>query len=333
MKFFDYHASHRHQNFTNKIYYLSVNMNRSVFSHSGLQMFVCSLILFLTFWTTPAGAGGYSHRHGDTVIGTVGSYEVKPGESLIEIARKFDLGYNEITEANPGLDPFVPGAGVKAIIPSEWILPDTKSHNGIVIDLSEMRLYYFPTHGDVRSVMTFPIGIGSQGHDTPVGEFSVVEKIVKPAWHVPESIREERPELPAVVPPGPNNPLGSHALRLSLGSVLIHGTNRPYAVGRRASHGCLRLYPEDIPKLFSAVPNGVKVTIVRQPVKVGERGGRVFVEVHKDEDGNGGKRLKKGIFDDAVKLLAKRGLLSRVSTKKLYMALAEQRGIPADVTE
>ncbi len=293
----------------------------------------CSLIIFLTLWATSAGAGTYAFRNGDTVIGAAGSYKVKPGESLIEIARKFDLGYNEITEANPELDAFVPGTGVKVVLPSEWILPDTKSNNGIVINLAEMRLYYFPARGNVRSVMTFPIGIGSQGHNTPVGEFSVVEKIVKPAWHVPESIREERPELPAVVPPGPDNPLGSHALRLSLGSILIHGTNRPYAVGRKASHGCLRLYPEDIPGLFSAVPNGVKVTIVRQPVKVGERGGRVFVEVHKDEDGSNGKRLEQGIFDEVVKLLAEKGLLSRVSTEKLYMALAGPRGIPVDVTE
>ncbi len=308
-------------------------MKSFILVRSGCRILLCSLIVLLIIRATPAAAGAYSYGDGDTVIGTARGYRVKAGESLIEIARKFDLGYNEIIEANPGLDAFVPGTGAKVVIPSAWILPDTAYHKGIVINLAEMRLYYFPVRGGSGSVMTFPLGIGSEGHDTPVGEFSVIEKIVKPAWHVPESIREENPSLPAVVPPGPDNPLGSHALRLSLGSILIHGTNRPFAVGRKASHGCLRLYPEDIPRLFAAVPNGVKVTIVRQPVKVGERGGRVYVEVHRDVFANNGNGTGRGFFDDAVKLLAKKGLLSRVSTRLLYTALEKKQGIPTDVTE
>jgi L,D-transpeptidase ErfK/SrfK len=308
-------------------------MKREIRPRWGLQILFCFLLLFLMGHGTPAAAGVYPYSAGDTVIGVSRWYKVKPDESLIEIARKFDLGYNEIIDANPGLDAFVPGAGAKVGIPSLWILPDTPAHSGVVINLAEMRLYYFFSRRGSSYVMTFPIGIGSEGHDTPVGEFSVVEKIVKPAWHVPDSIREENPELPAVVPPGPDNPLGAFAMRLSLGSVLIHGTNRPFAVGRKASHGCLRLYPEDIPKLFVAVPNRVKVTIVRQPVKVGEREGRVFIEVHRDEFANNGKRTGKGFFDGAVKLLAKKGLLSRVSTKKLYAALEKKQGIPTDITE
>jgi L,D-transpeptidase ErfK/SrfK len=308
-------------------------MRPDFFSRSGLQILFCSLVLFLALRITPAAAGVYSYGNGDTVIGVSRGYTVKPDESLIEIARKFDLGYNEIVEANPGLDAFVPGTGAKVVIPSAWILPDAPSRNGIVINLAEMRLYYFLAHRRSSSVMTYPIGIGSQGHDTPVGEFSVIEKIVHPAWHVPESIREENPQLPAVVPAGPDNPLGAYALRLSLGSVLIHGTNRPFAVGRMASHGCLRLYPEDIPKLFAAAPNGVKVTIIRQPVKVGERDGRVFIEVHKDVFANNDGGAGKGFFDEAVKLLAKKGLLSRISTKKLYTALEKRLGIPTDITE
>ena len=157
----------------------------------------------------------FSHNKGDSVIGSVTSYTLKPGESLIEVARKFDLGYNEIAAANPGLDPFVPGEGNKAAIPSSWILPDVGTREGIVINLSELRLYYFYQIGQAKFVRTFPLGIGSEGNDTPTGQFAVIEKIVRPSWHVPESIREEKPYLPAVVPPGPENPLGSHAMRLS----------------------------------------------------------------------------------------------------------------------
>ncbi len=300
---------------------------------SGLKIFFCFLVVFLALRVSTAAADHYSFSAGDTVIGMSRGYKVKPNESLIEIARKFDLGYNEIVEANPGLDAFVPGTGAKVMIPSAWVLPDTSSHNGIVINLAEMRLYYYPGRRGPGSVMTFPIGIGSEGHDTPVGEFSIIEKIVKPAWHVPDSIREENPQLPAVVPPGPDNPLGAYAMRLSLGSILIHGTNRPFAVGRKASHGCLRLYPEDIPKLFAAAPSGVKVTIVRQPVKVGERKGRVFIEVHNAGAGRNADGSGHGIFDEAVKLLAKKGLLSRVSTTKLYTALQKRQGIPTDITD
>ncbi|OGW73023.1 MAG: hypothetical protein A3J81_02705, partial [Nitrospirae bacterium RIFOXYB2_FULL_43_5] len=225
---------------------------------------------FFILWAAQsADAASYPYTKNNTVVGSLKGYIVKNDESLIEIARKFKLGYNEIADANPDIDPFVPGNGTSVAIPSFWILPDVKSYEGIVINLSEMRLYYFFKRRSSKLVATFPVGIGSEGNDTPTGEFKIVEKIVKPRWRVPESIRKEKPNLPAVVPSGPDNPLGSHALRLSLGSYLIHGTNRPWGVGRRASHGCIRLYPEDIPKLFKLAPNGVRVTIVRQPVKVG----------------------------------------------------------------
>jgi len=132
--------------------------------------------------------------------------------------------------------------------------------------------------------------------------------------------------LPKVVPPGPDNPLGSHALRLSLGTILIHGTNRPYAVGRRASHGCIRLYPEDIPKLFQSVPNGVRVTIARQPVKVGIKNNKVYIEVHKD------KFLHINYFNEAVNLLRKKNLYKGVDKEKMLSALREKSGIPVDIS-
>ncbi|MBI5212084.1 MAG: L,D-transpeptidase family protein [Nitrospirae bacterium] len=244
-----------------------------------LNMFIAVLI-FSALAIKPVSAEVYSYDKDSTVIGNIKTHKINGEESLIEVARKFGLGYNEIVDANPSLDPFLPGKAVNVKLPTMWILPDTAQHEGIVVNLSEMRLYYFLNQKGSPLVRTFPIGIGDDGNDTPVGNFKIIEKIVKPSWHVPQSIKKERPELPDVVPPGPANPLGSHALRLSLGSYLIHGTNRPWAVGRKVTHGCLRLYPEDISKLFEMVPNGTKVTIVRQPVKVGIKGNMVYIEVH-----------------------------------------------------
>jgi len=293
------------------------------------------LILFLLIanplagWTAPpVKAAHYSYSKNNTVIGSVKTHTVANDDSLIEIARVYRLGYNEIADANPSLDPFVPGNGASVIIPSSWILPDIKKYEGIVINLSEMRLYYFFKNRNSNVAATFPVGIGSEGNDTPTGEFKIIEKIIKPSWRVPESIRKEKPELPEVVPAGPDNPLGSHALRLSLGSYLIHGTNRPWGVGRRASHGCIRLYPEDIPKLFKLASNGVKVTIVKQPVKVGVKNNSVFLEVHKDDSYKNTDYSKV-----AIQLLKKKNLIHRVVTKKLHLALNEKSGIPVEISE
>jgi len=275
-----------------------------------------------------AFAAAYSYGGGKTVIGSVQTYTVKDRESLFEIARKFNLGYHEIVDANPDLDPFIPGEGKSIEIPTSWILPEGISYEGIVINLSEMRLFYFINLKGSRLLMTFPIGIGKEGFNTPVGKFSVVEKTVNPSWHVPASIQKEKPELPKLIPPGPDNPLGSHAMRLSIGDVLIHGTNRPWGVGRRFSHGCIRLYPEDIPKLFELVPIGTKVTIVRQPVKIGKRDSKVFIEVNRYED-----EKNLNYFDKAVELLEKKNLFKAISTEKLYKALREKKGIPVDISK
>jgi L,D-transpeptidase ErfK/SrfK len=189
-----------------------------------------------------------------------------------------------------------------------------------------MRLYYFFKQKKSKLVKTYPIGIGSEGNNTPEGKFSVIQKIVKPSWYVPESIRKERPQLPKVVPPGRDNPLGSHALRLSLGTILIHGTNKPYGIGRRISHGCIRLYPEDIPKLFKLVSKGTKVTIIRQPVKIGIENNKVYIEVHKDEN------ININYFNEAERLLRKKNLLKKIDTKKLYDALEQKKGIPVRIS-
>lgn len=276
---------------------------------------------------SPAHAGLYSYSKDRTVLGLARNYTVKGDESLIEIARRFDMGYNEIVAANSGFDPFIPGNGKTVKLSTAWILPDVREYDGIVLNLSEMRLYYFLGKNRSNVVMTFPIGIGSEGKETPIGTFRIIEKIVNPAWHVPASIRKEKPELPAVVPAGPDNPLGAYAMRLSEGTVLIHGTNRPYAVGRKASHGCIRMYPEDIPKLFQSVPNKMKVTIVRQPVKIGILRNRVYLEVHRDRE------LNINYFNEAVRILVQKKLLENIDKDKMITALREKRGIPVDISK
>lgn len=285
-----------------------------------------SLFLTLALLLPPA-AWGAIHPCPDDLIGGTRSRSVRPGESLVEIARAYDLGFNEIAAANPGLDPFIPPVGAELLIPTGWVLPERPAGEGIVVNLSEMRLYHFTNGRGGPRVATFPVGIGSEGSDTPLGNFRVVAKQEDPPWHVPVSIRRERPELPAVVPAGPDNPLGSHALRLSGEDILIHGTNRPWGVGRRVSHGCIRLYPEDIPRLYRRVPVGTGVTIVRQPVKVGVRWGWIYLEVHPDP------LAGRDCLEEAVRLLGKRGLLGKVNRERILRAVREQQGVPVNITE
>ncbi len=259
------------------------------------------------------------------VLGDVCARTVKHGESLIEMARQYDVGFNAMQAANPALDPFVPDPGAAVIIPTAWIVPRAAAPGALLVNLSEMRLYLSPP--SPGAPMSFPVGIGTSGWDTPLGTFKVIQKQVNPSWYPTASIRRESPEWPAVVPPGPDNPLGTHALRLSSGLILIHGTDKPFGVGRKVSHGCLRLYPEDIPHLYERVPVGTRVTIVREPVKVGVRGDRVYVEVHRDE------AVRIDYLAEGKRLLERRGLLGRVDARRLEAAVQASMGIPVDVSE
>ncbi|HET6419477.1 MAG TPA: L,D-transpeptidase family protein [Geobacteraceae bacterium] len=259
----------------------------------------------------------------ESVIGMVRYHKVRENESLIEIARMYNLGFNGISDANRGADPFVPPTGLIVQVPTEWILPDVKAREGIVINISEMRLYFFPRRNS-NYVYTFPIGIGDDGKETPVGNFRVIQKKARPYWVVPKSIKQEDPNLPNVVPPGPDNPLGTHALRLSMPSVLIHGTNKPWGIGRKVSHGCIHLYPEDIPWLFDNVKTGTQVKIIRQPVKAGVRANRVYLEVHDNGDMN--------YLREALAILARKKLLERVDSSKVQQAVTERSGIPTVVS-
>jgi L,D-transpeptidase ErfK/SrfK len=271
-----------------------------------------------------ATAASAADRPADELIGALDVHLIAPGESLVELARDYDVGFNEIAAANGHFDPYVPSAGETALIPTAWILPRAARRGIVVVNLSEMRLYLVPGGG--RPPVTFPVGVAVEDRATPLGVLTIVEKEVAPTWYPTAAIREEDPSLPASVPPGPENPLGSHALRLSRRTILIHGTNRPFGVGRKVSHGCLRLYPEDIRRLFRLVEVGTPVAIVREPVKVGLRQGRVYVEVHEDET------VASAPMDEAVRLLGERRLLERVDPRKLAAAVHARRGIPVNVT-
>lgn len=222
---------------------------------------------------------------GEAVVGHNLVVHAKASETLLDIARRYNVGYSEIKAANPNIDPWLPKEGDLVVVPTQYVLPQAP-REGIVINLAEMRLYYFLERrlGQPGGVITHPIGIGREGWSTPLGRTSVIGKKQNPTWIPPESIRAEHEArgepLPKVVPPGPDNPLGKFAMRLGMSSYLIHGTNRPWGVGMRVSHGCIRLYPEDIASLFSQVEVGTSVNIIYQPFKAGIREGMLYLEAH-----------------------------------------------------
>lgn len=222
---------------------------------------------------------------GNSLVGKVRYVTARQEDTLLDIARRFDLGFNELVAANPGVDPWLPGEGTSLLVPTRFVLPP-RPWRGIVINLVEMRLYYFPEpEPDERGVViTYPVGIGREGWSTPLGEFSIVDKILHPSWTAPASIIEEMAAegltVQRIIPPGPDNPLGDFALMLSEPGYMLHGTNRPFSIGMRVSHGCIRLYPEDIEQLFARVLRKSTVRIENEPYKVGIEDGVLFLEAH-----------------------------------------------------
>lgn len=247
----------------------------------------------LLFAPTRLDARAYALTPADlSLVGDLQYVESRYEDTLPDLARVHDLGYSEIRGANPAVDPWLPGAGTRVLIPGLFILPDAP-RDGIVVNLAEMRLYYYPPPkaGAPAMVITYPVGIGREDWPTPTGAGRVTQKVANPAWYPPASVRREHAAqgryLPKVVPPGPNNPLGAHALRLNFPGYLLHGTNRRYGIGMRVSHGCIRLYPNDIESLFEMVPLGTPVHLIHQAYKAGVHNGRLYVEVH--PPGKGGE--------------------------------------------
>jgi L,D-transpeptidase ErfK/SrfK len=222
---------------------------------------------------------------GFDVIGALSSVTARYDDTLVDIARSHGLGYQDIVRANPGVDVWVPGEGTEVRLPTRFVLP-SGPREGLVLNLAEYRMYYFPKaeKGQPAYVYTYPISIGRMDWETPLGLTTITAMAKNPAWYPPQSVRAEHAAdgdpLPRIVPPGPDNPLGSRALRLGLPGYLIHGTNRPAGVGMRVSHGCIRMFPEDIEFLFQRVGVNVPVRIINAPVKIGWDGEELVAEIH-----------------------------------------------------
>ena len=255
-------------------------------------------------------------------------------DTLADIARRYNLGHEEIRIANRGVEFWLPGDGTRVEIPSRFVLPRAE-RRGFVLNIPEMRLYYFPERKDAEDpgiLITHPVSIGRQDWATPLGSTRITSKVKNPSWTPPESIRREHAErgdyLPRVVPPGPENPLGDYAIRLDIPGYLLHGTNRPYGVGMRVTHGCIRLYPEDIEKLFDSVRIGTPVQFVNQPLKAGWGKEGLYLEVHPvlEED----LRTTDDLVRQARELLTETAgdLADLVSPEALLRVIEDQSGRP-----
>lgn len=282
--------------------------------------------------------------------GVVGRLQVTNAyeeDTFADIARRFNVGYQELVRANPGIDPWLPGEGTPIVLPTEFVLPDAP-REGLVLNLAAMRLYYYPKRpkdapkdGPVE-VFTHPIGIGKVGWATPEGSTKVVSHVKDPVWTPPLSVRKEHEKegdiLPDKVPPGPENPLGRHMMRLGWPSYLIHGTNKPPAVGMRASAGCIRLYPEDIARIYELVPDGTKVTVVNQPYLLGWHGDRLLLQAYeplvddKRDWSDVPKSLRQKTKKPATPLWKKVAEhAAAIDWERIRSAAAEPRGIAIEV--
>ncbi|VUX45164.1 conserved exported hypothetical protein [Candidatus Defluviicoccus seviourii] len=255
-------------------------------------------------------------------------------DTLLDIARAEDLGLVELMAANPGVDPWYPGVNVNLVLPTAHIVPDAP-RTGIIVNLAELRLYYF--HPE-KGLFSFPLGVGKDGFGTPLGQTKIVRKVDGPTWYPTEGKLAEDPTLPKVVPPGPDNPLGEFALYLGWPTYLIHGTSKPYGVGRRVSRGCIRMFPEDIAWMYENVAVGTPVVTVAQSVKFGRRNGVLYLEVHPTleqidqiEDEGAFKPAPIPDYTDMV-LLAAGEQIERIDWRAVDRAFAERRGYPIAIT-
>lgn len=296
----------------------------------------------------PAGlppVATHSFPYDPKTVGVVGLLQVtyaRHEDTLADIARRFNLGFDEVARANPGVDPWLPGDGTRIVLPTQFVLPDAPAE-GLVINVAALRAFYYPkaAKGEERTVITFPIGIGKIGWATPIGTTKIVSKRKDPYWTPPESVRKEHAEegdiLPERVPPGPDNPLGAYAMNLGWPSYLIHGTNKPAGVGLRASHGCIRMYPEDIAALFDSFAVGTKVTVVDQPLLYRWQGDSLYVQSYPPhlEEEQALEAEKPPVFKEST--LSRMFQRAKPHGAQLDRALVEQvvndqRGVAVPVT-
>lgn len=270
---------------------------------------------------------------GDDMVGTIAAIDTRENDALPDIARHFGLGYNDISIANSSVSPWTPKPGSHVVLPVQFILPDSP-HKGIALNLANMRLFYYPKKQPDK-VYTYPVGIGRQGWNTPMGLTSIVAKDANPSWTVPESIHREHAEkgdsLPKVVGSGPDNPLGLYAMRLGIPGYLIHGTNKPYGIGMQISHGCVQMYPEDIEVLFKNATVGMPVRIIHQPYLTAWHQDMLYLEAHeplpkwaKDK-----AKLKKQVVKQLHEISAKKN--AAVDWDKVERILQRSDGIPTPI--
>jgi L,D-transpeptidase ErfK/SrfK len=275
----------------------------------------------------------FSVANENDVIGQLAFIRLEKGDTLPDIARHFSLGFNEISAANPGVDVWVPEAGGRIMLPLSFILPDAL-RKGIVINLAAMRLFQFKGDNKSLVVSTYPVGVGTEERPSPMGQMYVARKVTRPTWYVPASIAKDHLKkgdpLPAAVLPGPQNPLGEYALYLSKPTYLIHGTNKPASIGLRATNGCIRLYPENIKKLYENTPVKTPVCIVDQPYLIGQRDGIVYMEVHAPPEDSDAVEFDK-IYAKLRNIEKESG--RTLDWSKVKKVLAEARGIPVPIFE
>lgn len=271
------------------------------------------------------------------LVGQVQIIKALHEDTLLDIARRYHLGHDEIVIANPSVDRWMPGEGTAITLPTRYILPDAE-RTGLVLNIPEMRLYYYPKprRGEQPVVKTYPVSVGRMDWSTPLGKTHIQSKQKDPSWRPPASIRAEaaaRGEpLPEIVPPGPKNPLGRYAMRLGVPGYLIHGTDKPWGIGMRVTHGCMRLYPEDSETIFHEVAVGTQVQLVNQPVKVGWADGTLYMEVHPplEEDIARKNSLMNIALDVLERALEKHRV--PVSGQAIREAVERQAGIPVPIS-
>lgn len=280
----------------------------------------------------------YKNKTSNNILGENIIHVTKYEDTLLDLARENGLGFIDIIAANKGIDPWVPGSGTKVFLPTSHILP-APPREGIVINLGEHRLYIFKNSH--ASPITFPIGVGREGWVTPLGRTKILSKKSSPFWFPPKSIRDENPDLPSAVAPGPNNPLGSHALYFSFPGYLLHGTNQPWGVGRRVSHGCIRMYPEDIIKVFELVEIDTPVLIINEPIKVGWNNGNLYLEAHPEPEQSDQLEAmgyivpsKRNLSDTYFRIRSYAGKEEkRLNWSIIRKTLASRTGIPTIITD
>jgi L,D-transpeptidase ErfK/SrfK len=268
----------------------------------------------------------------DRVIGRLATVRVKEDDTLPDIARHFGLGLDEMIAANPDVDVWAPRAGSRVLLPLMFTLPDAP-RQGIVINLAAMRLFYYSAKGQTSAITTYPVGIGDEGRSTPLGAMVVERKAVKPTWYVPASIRRDHQQkgdpLPPEVPPGPDNPLGEYALYLSRASYVIHGTNKPYSIGLRATNGCIRLYPEDIRRLYQVAPVKAPVHIVNQPYLIGRANGTIYLEIHAPQEEVNAAEMQRRLYARLKEIEKKEKV--QLDWNRIEITVKQARGIPVPI--